>query len=122
MKESVIGAEIFGRRPDYNPKTDAIVRTEARRLRALLNEYYLGDGKGDALVIDLPKGAYTPTFRQPETPQSTTAHGGALALSGKRSWLVAAMASVAFACAAGGWWQFHDPNAPVPIAVLPLST
>src|SRR5437870_5042674 len=31
LKESVIGTEIFGRRPDYNPKADAIVRTEARR-------------------------------------------------------------------------------------------
>ena len=48
LKESVIGTEIFGRRPDYNPKDDAIVRTEARRLRALLNEYYLSDGKGYA--------------------------------------------------------------------------
>ena len=36
LKESVIGTEIFGRKPDYNPKNDAIVRTEARRLRALL--------------------------------------------------------------------------------------
>src|SRR6266704_2259008 len=52
LKESVIGAEIFGRRPDYDPKNDAVVRTEARRLRALLNEYYLSDGKGDTLVID----------------------------------------------------------------------
>src|SRR5579872_6243042 len=62
LKESVIGTEIFGRRPDYNPKTDAIVRTEARRLRALLNDYYLGDGKGDPLVIELPKGGYVPAF------------------------------------------------------------
>src|SRR5437667_9661966 len=43
LKESVIGTEIFGRRPDYNPKDDAVVRTEARRLRALLNEYYLSE-------------------------------------------------------------------------------
>ena len=64
LKESVIATEIFRRRPDYNPKADAIVRTEARRLRALLNEYYLGDGKGDALVIVLPKGGYVPEFRQ----------------------------------------------------------
>ena len=63
LKESVIGTEIFGRRPDYNPKSDAIVRTEARRLRALLNEYYVGAGKSDALVIDLPKGGYTPSLR-----------------------------------------------------------
>ena len=29
LKETVIATEVFGRRPDYNPKQDAIVRTEA---------------------------------------------------------------------------------------------
>src|SRR5579872_457802 len=56
LKETVIGTEVFGRRPDYNPKRDAIVRIEAGRLRARLNEYYLGDGKLDPLVIKMPKG------------------------------------------------------------------
>ncbi len=64
LKESVIGTEIFGRKPDYDPKSDSIVRTEARRLRALLNEYYLRDGQGDALVVELPKGGYVPVLRQ----------------------------------------------------------
>jgi len=36
LKETVIAVEVFGRPPDYNPKQDAIVRTEAGRLRALL--------------------------------------------------------------------------------------
>jgi hypothetical protein len=40
LKESVIGIEVFGRQPDYNPKADPIVRTEARRLRVRLTEYY----------------------------------------------------------------------------------
>src|ERR1051326_6677562 len=55
LKESVIAIEIFGRRPDYNPKRDAIVRSEAGRLSARLGEYYSGQGKDDPLVIDLPK-------------------------------------------------------------------
>ena len=33
LKETVIGAEVFGRKPDYDPKLDPIVRTEAARLR-----------------------------------------------------------------------------------------
>ena len=37
LKESVIGTEIFGRKPGYNPKSDGVVRNEARRLRALPN-------------------------------------------------------------------------------------
>src|SRR5436309_14982982 len=64
LKESVIAIEIFGRRPDYNPKRDAIVRTEAGRLRARLSEYYSGEGRGDPLIIELPKGGYTPVFRE----------------------------------------------------------
>jgi hypothetical protein len=63
LKESVIAIEVFGRRPDYNPSYDPIVRTEAGRLRARLSEYYTGEGKDDALVIELPKGGYAPPIR-----------------------------------------------------------
>src|SRR5262245_26004738 len=63
LKESVLGVQIFGRPPDYDSKRDAVVRTEAGRLRARLSEYYLGEGKDDALVIELPKGHYVPVFR-----------------------------------------------------------
>ena len=66
LKESVIAVEIFGRSPNYNPKRDPIVRTEASRLRARLSEYYMGEGSSDALVIELPKGGYSPAFRQAE--------------------------------------------------------
>src|SRR5713101_4300026 len=76
LKESVIAIEIFGRRPDYNPKHDAIVRTEAGRLRARLSEYYTGEGRSDALIIELPKGGYTPVFHQPEVLSGVTAPYG----------------------------------------------
>ena len=68
IKESVIAIEVFGRRPDYNPKHDPIVRSEAGRLRARLSEYYSEEGKSDALVLDLPKGGYIPRFRALEVP------------------------------------------------------
>src|SRR5215471_3395550 len=60
LKESLLAIEVFGRRPDYDPKQDPIVRTEASRLRARLSEYYLGEGKSDALVIEVPRGGYVP--------------------------------------------------------------
>src|SRR6266852_3669705 len=59
LKESVIAVEVFGRKPDYNPKRDPVVRTEAGRLRARLSEYYIGEGTGDSLLIEMPKGGYT---------------------------------------------------------------
>jgi hypothetical protein len=35
LKESIIGVEVFGRRPDYDVRQDSIVRTEAGKLRVL---------------------------------------------------------------------------------------
>src|SRR3954470_20302963 len=66
LKESVIAIEVFGRRPDFDSRLDPVVRTEAARLRARLNEYYIKEGKADALVIELPKGGYVPLFREVE--------------------------------------------------------
>src|SRR5262245_66213614 len=86
LKESVIGVEIFGRAPDYNPKRDAIVRTEAGRLRARLAEYYAGEGSNDELVIELPKGGYVPAFRRTHELPETKALSSPR--SGKRRWLV----------------------------------
>src|SRR5436190_10866728 len=66
LKESVIGVEVFGRKPDYDPKIDSTVRTEAVRLRARLSKYYATEGRQDPIVIELPKGGYVPSFRQPD--------------------------------------------------------
>lgn len=70
LKETVIAVEAFGRPPDYDPKLDSIVRTEAARLRARLAEYYAGEGAGDTVVIDLPKGGYIPLVHVRENQQS----------------------------------------------------
>jgi hypothetical protein len=66
LKESLVGIEVFGRRPGFDPRHDSVVRTEAAKLRVRLSEYYAAEGKADQLVIELPKGGYTPVFRQPQ--------------------------------------------------------
>jgi hypothetical protein len=63
LKESLIGIEVFGRKPGFDPQQDSTVRSEAARLRARLAEYYDGEGRGDSLVIELPKGGYTNGWR-----------------------------------------------------------
>src|SRR5450755_3718935 len=73
LKESVIAIEVFGRRPDFDSRLDPVVRTEAARLRARLNEYYIKEGKDDALVIELPKGGYVPLFREVEKERQVIA-------------------------------------------------
>ena len=102
LKESVIAVEVFGRKPDHDPARDSIVRTEAGRLRARLAEYYMADGKDDEVIVDLPKGGYTPAFRwRRPAPQ--------LALPAKkhprRQWPFAAVLATALAVAAIGWLQ-----------------
>lgn len=62
LKETTIGVSVFGCRTDYDPKADAIVRSQAWRLRSKLKEYYTYEGAGDPVVIDLPKGHYVPVF------------------------------------------------------------
>ncbi len=62
IKEYLLGREVFDRNGDYDPRTDPIVRVEARRLRKKLDEYYSGPGAGDPLRIVYPKGSYTPEF------------------------------------------------------------
>lgn len=60
LKETVIGIEVYDRPPDYDPKVDSIVRTEARRLRKKLEEYYEGEGRYSRVVITIPTGGYIP--------------------------------------------------------------
>src|SRR5687767_15808788 len=63
LKETTVAVEVFGRKPDYDPKIDSIVRTEAARLRKRLAAYYDAEGSRDPLVIEMPKGGYQPAFR-----------------------------------------------------------
>jgi tetratricopeptide (TPR) repeat protein len=60
IKETVIGMEVFGRGPSYDPREDPVVRIMAGRLRGKLAEYYQGSGHADSVVISLPRGGYVP--------------------------------------------------------------
>ena len=73
LKETTIGVAVFGRSPDYDPKVDTIVRSQAWRLRAKLKKYYATEGIEDPIVIDLPLGHYVPVFsvRRPPEPEHT---------------------------------------------------
>ena len=62
LKETTIWVSVFGRSPDYDPKTDTIVRSQAWRLRAKLRDYYVTEGAQDAVIIDIVKGQYSATF------------------------------------------------------------
>lgn len=60
LKEYVIAVEVFGRDESFDPRTNALVRVEASRLRHRLNEFSLGPGRNDPIHIALPAGSYVP--------------------------------------------------------------
>jgi tetratricopeptide (TPR) repeat protein len=62
LKEYLIGMEVFNREESFDPRVDSIVRVEARRLRAKLEEYYESEGSVSELRIHLRKGSYVPVF------------------------------------------------------------
>jgi len=64
VKEYLIGLEVFDRKPDFDPGSDPVVRSEARRLRFRLADYYHQPGKLYSFHIDLPKGTYIPVFHR----------------------------------------------------------
>jgi len=122
LKESVIAVEVFGRSPDFDSRLDPVVRTEAIRLRARLSDYYLKDGKADALIIELPKGGYVPRFRELAETQPIVTSGSIVAPKRykTRLWVAIGLAGLAMALAGVGWWWTQHLSAPIAIAVLPL--
>ncbi len=68
IKAYSIAVDVFGRPASFDPQADPIVRVQARRLRALLEEYYQGPGAQAALRFNLPVGRYVPDFVVPGAP------------------------------------------------------
>jgi hypothetical protein len=62
IKEYTIGVEALGRKQDFDPKTDPIVRVQVYRLRQKLKEYYDLEGSQDSILVEIPKGHYLPKF------------------------------------------------------------
>lgn len=70
LKEYTIATEVFGRSGDFDARTDSVVRVQAKRLRAKLQEYYETEGKSDKIVIEIPKGHYSVTFSSARNVQA----------------------------------------------------
>jgi adenylate cyclase len=62
IKAYTIATEVFGRDPKFDPQLDSIVRIEAGRLRRSIERYYLTDGRGSRVRIEIPRGGYVPVF------------------------------------------------------------
>lgn len=71
LKEYTVATRVFGKETAFDPRTDPIVRVQARRLRAKLQRYYATEGASDPIVIELPRGGYAPVIRPSTSPTST---------------------------------------------------
>ncbi|MGJ5817291.1 hypothetical protein [Paludibaculum fermentans] len=114
VKESVIAVSVFGRDSQFDPRSDSSVRVEARNIRVRLNEYYMTAGRGDPVVIELPKGGYVPRFRTAGPRVGRVDHP-----MFRRAAVSAAV--LLLAGAVGAWIVVRQKPAPASIAVLPFA-
>ncbi len=70
IKEHTIAVEALGRRPDFDPHVDTIVRVTAHSLRKRLQEVYQNEGANRPMHIVIPAGNYVPSFI-PHTPSES---------------------------------------------------
>lgn len=68
LKEHTIGVEVLGRRPDYVPMSDNIVRVRAHELRGRLERYFASEGANESIAISIPVGSYAPKFTARKAP------------------------------------------------------
>ena len=62
IKEYSIATEALGRRPDFDPNSDTIVRVTVHSLRKRLLEVYQNEGADRPMRLMLPPGHYDPRF------------------------------------------------------------
>ncbi len=62
ISEYEVGCNVLGRRPDFNPNEDNIVRVQVRHLRKKLEDFFSSEGRDESILLSIPKGAYLPRF------------------------------------------------------------
>lgn len=120
ISEYSIAQDVLGRRGDFNPTDDNIVRVQMGHLRRRLELYYSTDGRFETLTVQIPKGTYVPSFGErvaplPELPEltpprekiaETVGPQAAASPAARRSYWQVALAiagGLAFAFLAGRW-------------------
>jgi hypothetical protein len=114
LKERTLGVEIFSKSADYDTALDPIVRVTAGEIRKRIAQYYQDPGHEHEIRILLSPGSYVPQFHFPssETAEAETAAADVVPASAapaqtasgagfRLRWILAAVALLALAAAAG---------------------
>src|SRR5215475_3889893 len=81
LKEYTVGLDVFAKPSSYDPRQESVVRMHMARLRQKLAEYYRTEGVDDAIIVDIPKGAFKVTFGGKPAPVETAIEALVPALS-----------------------------------------
>jgi hypothetical protein len=75
LRERVIGAEVFSRKPTYDTGEDPVVRVRAADVRKRLAQYYQSLDPGTSVLhIELQPGSYRAHFRYDRPPHGVQNH------------------------------------------------
>jgi hypothetical protein len=111
LKEYALGAEVLGKGPSFDPRTDTIVRAEASRLRSRLEKYFATEGEADRVLITLPKGSYVPQFQTRLVSLTRTVHAAKLLWGVRDTWFVFILGGALAACIAVAMiWILRDSS------------
>jgi hypothetical protein len=76
IHEFEIAHRVLGRRSDFNPLDDNIVRVQMAHLRKKLELYFSSEGKDEEVVITVALGTYKPVFSPRSSPRATSPAAG----------------------------------------------
>src|SRR5947209_12491100 len=68
IHEQEIGVRVFGRPEGYDTNHDNIVRVTASQARRKLDQYFASEGASEPVILEIPKGQYSPVFRERSVP------------------------------------------------------
>jgi hypothetical protein len=130
IHENEIGAAVFDRPADYDTNIDPIVRVNATELRKRIEAYFDAEGLNETIIMEIPRGGYTPVFRYrpvqarptavetpapalvPIAPSAETSSEAAL-VSGQQRWIFAGLIMAGVMCIVLAaaclffWTQYH---------------
>ena len=72
ISEHEVGCNVLGRRPDFNPNEDNIVRVQVRHLRKKLEDYFISEGASEPVILTIPRGGYVPRFDPRTQPAASS--------------------------------------------------
>lgn len=62
IREQEIACNVLGRRENFDPSDDNIVRVQVGHLRKKLESYFAAEGMDETIELSIPRGTYVPRF------------------------------------------------------------